>query len=62
MKNIETTKFFEVNNFKDLKESAKNLNYNCILKTQELVTTAKDNHDKKENLYQFENQFYRTVL
>ena len=63
LKNIETTKFFEVNNFKDLKESAKNFNYNCILKTQELGYDGKGQSIiKKENLYQFEKQILKNCI
>ena len=63
LENIETTKFFEVNDFKDLKESAKNLNYNCILKTQELGYDGKGQSTiKKENLYQFENQILQNCI
>ena len=63
LENIETTKFFEVNNFKDLKESAKNLNYNCILKTQELGYDGKGQSTiNKENLYQFENQILQNCI
>ena len=63
LENIETTKFFEVNNFKDLKESAKNLNYNCILKTQELGYDGKGQSTiKKENLYKFENQILQNCI
>ena len=57
LKNIETAKFYEVNNFRDLKESAKNLNFNCILKTQEFGYDGKGQSTiKKENLHQFESQ------
>ena len=63
LENIETTKFFEVNNFKDLKESAKNLNYNCILKTQEFGYDGKGQSTvKKENLCQFENQILQNCI
>ena len=63
LKNIETAKFFEVNDFKDLKESAKNLNYNCILKTQELGYDGKGQSSvRKENLYQFENQILQNCI
>ena len=63
LENIETTKFFEVNNFKDLKESAKNLNYNCILKTQEFGYDGKGQSTvKKGNLCQFENQILQNCI
>ena len=35
LRNITTTKFFEINNFDDLDYNARKLNFNCILKTQE---------------------------
>ena len=63
LKNIETTRFFEVNNIKDLKDSAKNLNYNCILKTQEFGYDGKGQSTvKKENLCQFENQILQNCI
>ena len=63
LKNIKTTRFFEVNNFKDLKDFAKNLNYNCILKTQELGYDGKGQSTiKKENLYKFENQILQNCI
>ncbi len=63
LKDIETAKFFEVNNFKDLKESAESLNYNCILKTQELGYDGKGQASiRKENLYQFENQILQNCI
>ena len=63
LKNIETAKYFEVNNFKDLKESAKNLNFNCILKTQEFGYDGKGQFTiKKENLHYFENQILKNFI
>ena len=63
LKNIETAKFFEVNNFKDLSESAKNLNFNCILKTQEFGYDGKGQFTiKKENLHQFEKKILQNFI
>ena len=63
LKNIETAKFFEINSFDDLKESAKTLNFNCILKTQEFGYDGKGQSTvKKENLCQFENQILQNCI
>tara|TARA_B100000963_G_scaffold236049_1_gene206308 strand:- start:242 stop:1282 length:1041 start_codon:yes stop_codon:yes gene_type:complete len=63
LKNIETAKFFEINSFNDLKESAKTLNFNCILKTQEFGYDGKGQSTiRKENLHQFENQILQNCI
>ena len=63
LKNIETAKFFEINNFYDLKESAKTLNFNCILKTQEFGYDGKGQYTiRKEDLHQFENQILQNCI
>ena len=63
LKNIQTAKFFEINNFKDLKESAKKLNFNCILKTQEFGYDGKGQSPvTKENLHQFETKILQNCI
>jgi len=63
LKNIKTTRFFEINNFRDLENSAKYLNFNCILKTQEFGYDGKGQSNiKKENLHQFKNQILNNYI
>ena len=58
-----TQTYMEVTSLERLKESAKNLNYNCILKTQEFGYDGKGQSTvKKENLYQFENQILQNCI
>ncbi len=60
---IKTTKYFEINNFEDLENSANKLNYNCILKTQELGYDGKGQFDiKKNNLTNFKNKNLKNFI
>ncbi|MFL2661381.1 MAG: 5-(carboxyamino)imidazole ribonucleotide synthase [Alphaproteobacteria bacterium] len=54
---IETVKFFEINDFDQLSKYASNLNYKCILKTQEFGYDGKGQFEiKKNNLDNFKNE------
>ncbi len=60
---IKTTKYFEINNFEDLENSAKKFNYNCILKTQEFGYDGKGQFDiKKNNLSHFKNENLKNFI
>ncbi len=53
---IKTAQYFEVNNFRDLELSAKKLNFNCILKTQEFGYDGKGQFKIEEKyLSEFKN-------
>ena len=53
---IETTPYFEINNFEELKTYSKEFEYNCILKTQELGYDGKGQYViKNSNLEKFKN-------
>ncbi len=54
LSNIHTVKYSEINNYSDLEKSAKNFNFNCILKTQEFGYDGKGQFKiNQENLNSF---------
>ena len=57
LEGIQTVKFFEINNFDELNNYAHQLNYNCILKTQEFGYDGKGQFEiNKNNLNDFKNK------
>ena len=57
LESIQTAKFFEINNFDELNNYSHQLNYNCILKTQEFGYDGKGQFEiNKNNLNNFKNK------
>ncbi len=63
LNDIKTAKYFEINNFKDLENYTNEMNFNCILKTQEFGYDGKGQFTiNKNNLSKFKDKILKNYI